>query len=198
MSYPLFLTVTTVTVTSSLFSLFPYEALQCHAKFVIHSEGIAVDAEILANLHRLEVRPKTSIVPTGDGDELTVEDMQVALASRNRLRLDERVVSVEAEELVDDGIRVAAQHARNLLTGCHHVAATKDGLQVATEVCVGVPTLLLRFYLGCVFSVSTSKRFITFLQIIFQDFSCEARAVLCFRPYASSIVFLHIASGKQD
>ena len=39
MSYPLFLTVTTVTVTSSLFSLFPYEALQCPEQFVGQIRG---------------------------------------------------------------------------------------------------------------------------------------------------------------
>ncbi len=34
MSYPLFLIVTTVTVTSSLFSLFPYQASKCPEQFV--------------------------------------------------------------------------------------------------------------------------------------------------------------------
>ena len=39
MSYPLFLTVTTVTVTSSLFSLFPYEASKCPEQFVGQIRG---------------------------------------------------------------------------------------------------------------------------------------------------------------
>ena len=43
-SYPLFLTVTTVTVTSSLFSLFPYKASKCPEQFVGHIGGIVLHA----------------------------------------------------------------------------------------------------------------------------------------------------------
>jgi hypothetical protein len=56
MSYPLFLTVTTVTVTSSLFSLFPYQALQCPEQFVGHIGGIAFEVKDLVRRYRAEVR----------------------------------------------------------------------------------------------------------------------------------------------
>ena len=65
MSYPLFLTVTTVTVTSSLFSLFPYEASKCPEQFVGQIRGgprsifgrIMITALELASLCKAKNRP---------------------------------------------------------------------------------------------------------------------------------------------
>ena len=71
MSYPLFLTVTTVTVTSSLFSLFPYQASKCPEQFVGHAAGIVLHVESRACVYRSEVRAVAAIVAAGNGDGLS-------------------------------------------------------------------------------------------------------------------------------
>ena len=68
MSYPLFLTVTTVTVTSSLFSLFPYQALQCPEQFVGHIGGIVFEVKDLVFRYRTEVRVVGAVAASRDGD----------------------------------------------------------------------------------------------------------------------------------
>ena len=106
-------------------------------KFKIHAEGVALEAKVRVKLwHLLEVQAQCAVVLTGNRDVLAAEERRVALVGLQGQRLGEREVSVAAEKLVDDGVRVAAQHARILLTGFHHVVAAKDGLQVATKVCV--------------------------------------------------------------
>ena len=79
MSYPLFLTVTTVTVTSSLFSLFPYQASKCPEQFVGHAAGIVLHVESRACVYRSEVRAVAAIVAAGNGDGLSHVDLRVAL-----------------------------------------------------------------------------------------------------------------------
>ena len=76
MSYPLFLTVTTVTVTSSLFSLFPYQAFQRPEQFVGHVGGILGNAESRARMYRPEVRVVGAVVAAGDCDVLALVDVQ--------------------------------------------------------------------------------------------------------------------------
>ena len=76
MSYPLFLTVTTVTVTSSLFSLFPYQASKCPEQFVGHIGGILGNVESRARVYRSEVRVVGAIVAAGDRDVLALVDEQ--------------------------------------------------------------------------------------------------------------------------
>ena len=49
---PLFLIVITVIVIdSAVHSLFLYQATQCHAEFVIHAEGIALQGEVFSQVH---------------------------------------------------------------------------------------------------------------------------------------------------
>ena len=70
MSYPLFLIVTTVTVTSSLFSLFPYQASKCPEQFVGHAAGIVLHVESRACVYRSEVRAVGAVAASRDGDVL--------------------------------------------------------------------------------------------------------------------------------
>ena len=72
-----------------------YKVFECVAQLVGHLEGIAVDAEILVGLQRLEVQAQLAVFSTGDRDELTVEDAGIALRGPGQ-GLDERVVGVAA------------------------------------------------------------------------------------------------------
>ena len=76
MSYPLFLTVPTVTVPSSLFSLFLSQAFQRPEQFVGHVGGILGNAESRARVHGSEVRVVGAVVAAGDRDVLALVDEQ--------------------------------------------------------------------------------------------------------------------------
>ena len=54
--------------------LLPYQAQKCFEEFEVDLEGIAISAEVLADLHRLEVRAQRAVVLTGDRDVLAVEE----------------------------------------------------------------------------------------------------------------------------
>ena len=58
---------------------FLYQALHCHTYFVIHSEGIALQVEVLVGLQRLEVQTEAAVRAAGHRDELAVEQARVAL-----------------------------------------------------------------------------------------------------------------------
>ena len=60
-------------------SLFLYQATQCHTYFVIHSEGIAIEAEVVTYFYRLEVQTEAAVRAAGHRDELAVEQARVAL-----------------------------------------------------------------------------------------------------------------------
>ena len=47
-------------------------------KLEVNLEGIGLDAEVLVNLHRLEVRSERAVVLTGDRDVPPVEESRVA------------------------------------------------------------------------------------------------------------------------
>ena len=118
MSYPLFLTVTTVTVTSSLFSLFPYQALQRPEQFVGHVGGILGNVESRARVYRPEVRVVGAIVAAGDRDVLALVDVRVALHSLLVSGLNEGHHLVVVELLAS---HVATEHAVVVLA-CLHAA----------------------------------------------------------------------------
>ena len=84
MSYPLFLTVTTVTVTNmvtrSLLTItFLYQAIQRPQQFKIHLQGIAFHIETIARADRPEVGMEGAVVASGDGDAFTLIDVGFAL-----------------------------------------------------------------------------------------------------------------------
>ena len=118
MSYPLFLTVTTVTVTSSLFSLFPYKASKCPEQFVGHIGGIVLHAESRARVYGSEVRVVGAIVASCDGDVLALVDVRVALHSLLVSGLHEGHLFIVPELLAS---HVAAEHAVVVLA-CLHAA----------------------------------------------------------------------------
>ena len=98
---------------------------------------------------------------------------------------------------------IPREHTRKVLAYRHAPRLAGHQLQIdaqfrvrmnVNEELVGF-TLSLSF--GRVFTKSTGKRLVAVLQIVVQDFSYEARAVLFFRPCAGIIVFLHITSGSQ-
>ena len=45
--------------------LFLYQATECEIEFVIHTESIALEVEVLINLYRLEVQSEAAVVLTG-------------------------------------------------------------------------------------------------------------------------------------
>ena len=106
-----------------------YEAFQRSAQFAHHTDGIVVDAEEAVHLHRFEVRAQGAVVVTGDRYEVAVEDARIALGDL-RSRLHEREVGVDAEELVEVGVRVACEHALVSLAGFHVPVVAQDGLNV--------------------------------------------------------------------
>ena len=64
-----------------IFFLLLYQAIECHAKFVIDSECKSLQVEVLADPHRFEVRSERAVVPASDGDVLAREHARIALAS---------------------------------------------------------------------------------------------------------------------
>ena len=114
---------------------FLYTALECLAQFVHHADGVAVDAEVPAYLHGLEVRAERAVVLSCNGDVLACEDARVALLGPGQ-RFDERVVRVTVEILIDDGFRVEAQYSLILLARLHCTVAAQNGLHVAAKICV--------------------------------------------------------------
>ena len=103
----LFLTVTTVTVTScylltlhcqllivnySLLIDFPYEAIKSFIQFEEHAEGVSLDIEVRSYVQRFEVRVIRAVTPTGDGYKLAIKDLRITLAGTWRACLYEGVV----------------------------------------------------------------------------------------------------------
>ena len=62
----------------SVGSLFLYQALQCHANFVVNSEGVALNLKPGNSLKFLEVQSEAAVRATGYGDVLAVEQARVA------------------------------------------------------------------------------------------------------------------------
>ena len=95
------------TLHSYFLHLLLYQATECYANLIVNSEGITLQAEVLADLHRLEVQAVGAVVLTRHGDVLAVEHLRVALhAPRQRFHEGE-VLVVE----VFVALHVAAQHA---------------------------------------------------------------------------------------
>lgn len=53
--------------------LFLYQALQRQANLVAHSEGIAIDGEVIICPQLLEIEADGAVVPAGERDVLAVE-----------------------------------------------------------------------------------------------------------------------------
>ena len=118
-----------------------YQATQCHAEFVIHAEGIALQAEIVAHLHRFEVRSEVAVVLSGYGDVAAVIDARVALhAPRQRLHEGEVLV---VEELLT--LHVAAQYALIVLTRLHYAVVVQHCFYVHAQMRVVVKYLFHLF-----------------------------------------------------
>ena len=98
-------------------------------KFTIHSEGIALDAETIIDLQRLEVQAQCAVVLTGNRDVLAVEHARIALHAPGQ-RLDECVVRVAREELIDGALLVELQNALITLARLHLAVAVQNGLNV--------------------------------------------------------------------
>ena len=60
-------------------SFFLYKAIEYHADFVIHCEGIALDTEVTVGLQGAEVQAQRAVVLTGNSDVLAHEHARVAL-----------------------------------------------------------------------------------------------------------------------
>ena len=81
---------------------FFYEALERLAQFVAHVNGIGFHVEVLADLHRAEVRVERAVGPSGSGGELASEHARMALHPPG-LHLDERVERAAVLSLAVDG-----------------------------------------------------------------------------------------------
>ena len=77
--------------------------------------------------HRPEVRVKRAVVPAGDGDEPSLEELRVALGRRGR-RLDEREMFPA----------VACEQAWVILVGFCPAVAYQNGFQVDAKLGVTV------------------------------------------------------------
>ena len=93
-------------------------------KLEVNLEGIGLDAEVLVNLHRLEVRSERAVVLTGDRDVLAVEESRVALSAPGQC-LYKCEVFVTAEFLTVD---ITAQEAMIVLAGLQALVAAEDSL----------------------------------------------------------------------
>ena len=195
------LIVTTVTVTSSghsfnyyiiTFLHFLYQATECQTKFVIDSECKSLQVEVNTFGQLLKVQSKAAVVPASDRNVLAVEHARIALASSLGHGLDKSEMLVVMEFLTN---LITSQNSLIVLTGLHLAVATKECLQIHAQMRVRVPTLF--FTIGCAFTISNCQRFVAVLQIVVQDFSYKARAVLYFRPCASFYNFFHFALGRQ-
>ena len=115
--------------------------------------------------------------------------INVRIAPRRRRYLPTGVVLHESElvfaDACDDAVEVPAHRHTPLLTGNHLQVHTQ--MRVREEVLEEPAVNILRSG-GLAFCLpvaqSDGKRFVTVLQIVMQDFSCEARAVLYFKPCA--------------
>ena len=110
-------------------------------KFKVHTEGVALEAQVRAKLwHRFEVQSVGAVVLTRHGDVLAVEHLRIAPGVPG-YRLDECVVRVAGEELIDGALLIELQNALIILTRFHLAVAVQNGLNVTAQVCVGVPTV---------------------------------------------------------
>ena len=124
-------------------SLSLYEAFQCLAQFVAYGEGVAIDGEVGIGFQFLEVESYAAVVPAREGDELAIVEARVAPVGILWQSLDERVVSVLADELLHDGVVVTAQQTAILLARLHASVAAEDSFQVTAQVSVAVPTFMV-------------------------------------------------------
>ena len=109
-------------------------------KFKIDIEGVALDAEPLRDLQRLEVRTEAAVWTSRDRDVLAVEEARVALRGPGQ-RLDKRVVCIAAEELFYGALRIESEHTQIILASFHLAVAVQDGFQIHGQIRVTVPTL---------------------------------------------------------
>jgi len=114
-----------------------YQAFECFMKFEVNLEGIGLDAEVLVDLHRLEVRSECAVVLTGDRDVPAVEESRIALSAPGQGFYKGEVL-VGAEFIIID---VTAQNAMIVLAGLQATVAAEDGFQIHGEFRVSVPAL---------------------------------------------------------
>ena len=93
----LFLTVTTVTVTSCYLltlhcQLLIVNSIKSFIQFEEHAEGVSLDIEVRSYVQRFEVRVIRAVTPTGDGYKLAIKDLRITLAGTWRACLYEGVV----------------------------------------------------------------------------------------------------------
>ncbi len=91
--------------------------------------------EVLADLHRAEVRVERAVGPSGDGDELSAEHVRIALAGGLWQRLEEGEMIVEVELLAR---LIAAKHAQIALASLCAAVATKDSFQIHARMRVAI------------------------------------------------------------
>ena len=138
-------------------SSFLYPATECHEDLVVHAEAITVDAEVPVNLQGLEVQSEVAVVLKGRGDELAVEHLRVAFHAPGQ-RLREGEVRIAAEEVVDDGVRVAAQNALIALACLHLAVAAQLCLQIHAQMRVVVPNFFYNLLIHIIISVRENPR----------------------------------------
>ena len=115
-----------------------YQALECPEQFIGYTGDILLEAEILVNLQRLEVRMHASVSLTGDCDVPTLEHVRITLTGCRRNGLDEGDVLVVIIILT---FNVAAQNALIVLTGLQALVVAQKGFQIHGQFRVAVPAL---------------------------------------------------------
>ena len=128
-----------LTFDYSLFTIL-YQALERPEQFVGYTAGILRDAEILVDLHGLEVRAVGAVVVARDRDVLSVVDLRIVLLGRLGQGFDEGKVIFVAELLAE---HVATEHTGIALAGLGVAVATQLGFQIHAEVRVVVPEFLI-------------------------------------------------------
>ena len=76
-----------------------YQATQCHAEFVIHAEGVALQGQVFSHRHRTEVRMIAAVSPACHRDVTPAEDARITPHSLVSCRLYEGEMLV-VEELL--------------------------------------------------------------------------------------------------
>ena len=117
-------------------SLFLYKAFKRSAQFKVYTEIVGLGIEAGADVHRFEVWVIRAVTPAGDGYELAVEDLRIALASIRTYGLYEGVVVL---------LVMSEQTSISLVELCEDVVA-ENGFYIHADVRITVPTLLLIIY----------------------------------------------------
>ena len=136
------------------FLLFLYQATECQAKLVVHSEGIALEAEAFACFQGLEIRAVVAVVLSGHGDVLAAEHARIAFHIPG-LRLCEGEV-LGIEEVLADVI--ATENTLIALAILSDTVAGQLRLQIHAQVRVVVPNFFCILLIHIIISFRENPR----------------------------------------